>query len=94
MGNCCRIYVDADIVKVKESISEHPAVKRFGNNPIVMASNSIFGAATHPNISDKTVEINLINSIHQVAEDLKQDNIKLIVCQDLDGYGKDVWFTL
>lgn len=92
MANCCRIYVNSDIDTVKSLIENHPSIRRFGTNPIVKASNSIFGHTNRLGIDDETVEINLINDLSKIRSLLEDYDIPVIAMQDLDGYGIDVWF--
>lgn len=94
MGNCCRVFVQLPIEQVTNLIGNHPAVIRFGGNPIRPAKESYFGfnkiLPAQMKELEKFTEINFINDISAIADLL---NVKGYA-QDLDGYGIDHWFTI
>lgn len=91
MGNCCRIFIKADLQQVVDKVLFHRSVQAFGANPIVPATKSHF-SHVRKDLLDH-VEINLMNSITDVANQLKglADNC---IVQDLDGYGIEKYFTI
>lgn len=94
MGNCCRIFVELPLEEVVTLVGQHPAVVRFGEQPIRPASQSYFGfdktMPTQMKDVEKWTEINFINEISSVANLVKVSGYT----QDLDGYGMDTWFTI
>ena len=89
MANCCRIYVDAPLEKVKSIVSNLSEVIRWGNNPIRNASESAFGNV--PTKMEHMVEINCINKINSVCLHLSKELEPPFFVQDLDGYGYEVF---
>ena len=89
MANCCRIYVDASLEKVKNIVGNLPAVVRWGNNPIRNASESAFGNV--PTKTEHMVEINCMNEINSVCLELSKELEPSFLVQDLDGYGYEVF---
>lgn len=89
MANCCRIYVDAPLEKVKSIVGNLPEVIRWGNNPIRNASESAFGNV--PAKMEHMVEINCINDIKSVCLHLSKELEPSFFVQDLDGYGYEVF---
>ena len=89
MANCCRIYVDAPLEKVKSIVSNLSEVIRWGNNPIRNASESAFGNV--PAKMEHMVEINCLNKINSVCLHLSKEFEPPFFVQDLDGYGYEVF---
>lgn len=89
MANCCRIYVDAPLEKVKSIVGNLPEVVRWGDNPIRKASESAFGNV--PAKMEHMVEINCMNKINSVCLELAKELEPFFFVQDLDGYGYEVF---
>ena len=89
MANCCRIYVNAPLEKVKSIVGNLPEVVRWGNNPIRNASESAFGNV--PAKVEHMVEINCMNGINSVCSHLSKELEPSFLVQDLDGYGYEVF---
>lgn len=89
MANCCRIYVNAPLEKVKNIVGNLTGVVMWGNNPIRNASESAFGNV--PAKAEHMVEINCINSIYSVCTHLSKEFEPPFLVQDLDGYGYEVF---
>ena len=90
MANCCRIYVNAPLEKVKNIVGNLPEVLRWGNNPIRKASESAFGNV--PMGTENMVEINCANGINSICLHLSKELEPSFFVQDLDGYGYEVVF--
>jgi hypothetical protein len=90
MGNCCRVFINESPSKVKSLVGDLNAVKRFGNEPIVTAERSHFGAVRSDLI--KFTEVNFINNIHEVCEKLSILK-KKIIFQDIDSTGIKQYFN-
>ena len=89
MANCCRIYVDVPLEKVKNIVGNLPEVLRWGNNPIRKASESAFGNV--PAGMEHMTEINCMNKINSVCLQLSEEFKSVLFVQDLDAYGNEVF---
>jgi hypothetical protein len=90
MTNYYRIFVNAPLQEVVNTISLEPSVQRFGANPVVPANKSHFGFVRHDLLNH--VEINLINNIQQICSKLSKFG-NCFVVQDLDNYGIEKYFN-
>ena len=91
MGNCCRIFINANINEVKTLLANTNSVMKFSDNPIVPAKESYFGNVRKDLIN--YVEVNLINSINEVCNLIRPLSKDILIVQDLDGYGIDTYFS-
>lgn len=91
MANCCRIYTTLSKEECIKTVGNHPSVIRFGENPIVHASESYFGNV--PKGCEDMTEINLMNSIKDVDNILTSNcTLPTRIVQDLDAFGYEVLF--
>ena len=76
MGNLCKIYTKLPVEECIKLVGDHPAVKRYGDNPITVVEKG--------NYFEGLTVIKLINSINDVYEALDKN---AEAWQDLDAYG-------